>query len=62
VRDQYDLVIPSDAPSGEYRLNVGMYLAETGERLNVSKDGVPLPDTWIPLQPVAVGGEEDGKD
>jgi 4-amino-4-deoxy-L-arabinose transferase-like glycosyltransferase len=62
VRDQYDLVIPSDAPSGEYRLNVGMYLAETGERLNVLKDGVPLPDTWIPLQPVAVGGEEDGKD
>jgi hypothetical protein len=58
VRDQYDLVIPSDAPSGEYRLNVGMYLAETGERLNVLKDGVPLPDTRIPLQPVAVGGLE----
>jgi 4-amino-4-deoxy-L-arabinose transferase-like glycosyltransferase len=58
VRDQYDLVISSDAPSGEYRLNVGMYLAETGERLNVLKDGVPLPDTWIPLQPVAVGDVE----
>jgi 4-amino-4-deoxy-L-arabinose transferase-like glycosyltransferase len=58
VRDQYDLVIPSDAPSGEYRLNVGMYLAETGERLNVLKDGVPLPDTWIPLQRVAVGDVE----
>jgi len=54
----YNLVILSDAPSGEYRLNVGMYLAETGERLNVLKDGVPLPDTWIPLQPVAVGGVE----
>jgi len=37
---------------------VGMYLAETGERLNVLKDGVPLPDTWVPLQPVAVGGVE----
>jgi hypothetical protein len=58
VRDQYDLVIPSDAPSGEYRLNVGMYRTETGERLNVLKDGVPLPDTWIPLQPVAVGDVE----
>jgi hypothetical protein len=33
VRDQYDLVIPSDVPLGEYRLRVGMYLAETGERL-----------------------------
>ncbi len=58
VRDQYDMVIPSDIPSGEYRLKVGMYLAETGERLNVLKDGVPLPDTWIPLQPVAVGDVE----
>ena len=58
VRDQYDLVIPSDVPSGEYRLKVGMYLAETGERLNVLKDGVPSPDNQIPLQPVAVGGVE----
>jgi len=58
VRDQYDLVIPFDAPSGEYRLEVGMYLAETGERLNVLKDGVPLPDNRILLQPMAVGGVE----
>jgi len=58
VRDQYDLVIPSDALSGEYRLTVGMYLAETGERLNILKDGVPLPDNGIPLQPAAVGGVE----
>jgi 4-amino-4-deoxy-L-arabinose transferase-like glycosyltransferase len=58
VRDQYDLVIPSDAPPGEYRLKVGMYLAEAGERLNVLKDGVPLPDNRILLQPVAVGGVE----
>ncbi len=33
VRDQYDLVIASDAPAGRYRLEVGMYLADTGERL-----------------------------
>ncbi|HID64015.1 MAG TPA: hypothetical protein EYP49_14950 [Anaerolineae bacterium] len=58
VRDQYDLVIPSDVPSGEYRLKVGMYLAETGERLNVLKDGVPLPDNRILLQPVAIGSVE----
>jgi hypothetical protein len=58
VRDQYDLVIPSDAPSGEYRLNVGMYLAETGARLNVLEDGVPLLDNQILLQPVTVGGLE----
>jgi len=58
VRDQYDLVIPSEVPSGEHWLNVGMYLAETGERLKVLKDGVPLPDHRIPLQAVAVGDVE----
>lgn len=58
VRDQYDVVISSDAPSGEYRLEVGMYLAETGERLNVLKNGVPVPDNRILLQSVAVGGAE----
>jgi len=58
VRDQYDLVIPSDATLGEYRPNVGMYLAETGARLNVLEDGVPLLDNQILLQPVAIGGVE----
>lgn len=58
VRDQYDMVIPSDAPLGEYWLNVGMYLVETGECLNVLKDGVPMPDNRILLQSVAVGGAE----
>ena len=35
VRDQYDIPIAPDAPPGEYRIEVGMYLAETGERLPV---------------------------
>ncbi|MDH4137628.1 MAG: hypothetical protein OEW09_13085, partial [Anaerolineae bacterium] len=35
VRDQYDLTIPRDAPPGEHQIEVGMYLAETGERLPV---------------------------
>ena len=35
VRDQYDIPISPDAPPGEYQLEVGMYLAETGERLPV---------------------------
>lgn len=58
VRDQYDLVIPSDAPFGEYSLQVGMYLAETGERLSVSEGGVPLTDSQILLQSVVIGGAE----
>ncbi len=35
VRDQYDMAISPKASSGEYQLEVGMYLAETGERLSV---------------------------
>ncbi len=35
VRDQYDIPISPDAPPGEYQLEVGMYLVETGERLPV---------------------------
>ena len=55
VRDQYDLVIPPNVSSGEYRPKVGMYLTETGERLNVLDDGIPLSDNQIPLQPVTIG-------
>jgi len=36
VRDDYELIVRPDASSGEYRLEVGMYLAETGDRLPVS--------------------------
>jgi 4-amino-4-deoxy-L-arabinose transferase-like glycosyltransferase len=40
VRDQYDLRIPPDTPPGPYQIEVGMYLAETGERLPVlAEDG-----------------------
>jgi hypothetical protein len=40
VRDQYDLGISPDAPPGPYQIEVGMYLAETGERLPVlAEDG-----------------------
>jgi hypothetical protein len=43
VRDQYDILISPDAPAGEYQIEVGMYLAETGERLPVSgEDGEPV--------------------
>ena len=35
VRDQYDIPILPDAPPGAYQIEVGIYLAETGERLQV---------------------------
>lgn len=34
--DEFDLLIPSDAPAGTYRLQIGLYRASDGERLPVS--------------------------
>jgi len=56
VRDQYDITISPEAPPGEYRLEVGMYLAETGERLPVLGEGVDRAQRVILLHPVQVVG------
>ncbi|MCX7689501.1 glycosyltransferase family 39 protein [Thermoflexus sp.] len=39
LRDRYELSLPPSMPPGEYILEIGMYLLETGERLPVSGDG-----------------------
>ena len=57
VRDQYDLVIPPEALPGPYRLEVGMYLVETGERLYVSEHSDPSASNRIVLQSVNVKGQ-----
>jgi hypothetical protein len=49
VHDQYNLVISPDAPLGEYWIEVGMYLPETGERLEVRGEEGPLPENRILL-------------
>jgi hypothetical protein len=36
VVDPYAIVLPADLPPGEYAVEVGLYLAETGQRLGVS--------------------------
>jgi hypothetical protein len=35
IPDPHVLTVPADAPPGEYRLRIGLYLLETGERLPV---------------------------
>jgi hypothetical protein len=57
VRDQYDLIISPDARPGDYWLEVGMYLAETGERLAiVDRNGNVVGDKVL-LEKVKVLGE-----
>jgi hypothetical protein len=54
VRDQYDIAISPEVLPGEYRLEVGMYLAETGERLQARGEEGPLPENRILLLPPVV--------
>jgi hypothetical protein len=54
VRDQYNLVISPDAPPGEYWIEVGVYLAETGERLEVYGEEGLLPENRILLSPPVI--------
>jgi len=35
VVDEYQIVLPEETPPGEYPLEVGLYIAETGQRLRV---------------------------
>jgi hypothetical protein len=51
VRDKYDLMVSPDTALGQYWLEVGMYLPETGERLEVCGEEGPLPENQILLLP-----------
>jgi hypothetical protein len=54
VRDQYDLIIPPEAPPGQYCLEVGMYWADSGERLSVTNAQGHRDDNRIVLEPIRV--------
>jgi len=55
VRDQYDLIISPNAAPGEYLIEVGMYLAEAGERLPISAGSDDALGDRLLLQRVSVG-------
>lgn len=54
VRDAHTLSLPADLPAGEYTLVVGLYLVETGERLEVI--GADPPESAVTLGTVAIAG------
>jgi hypothetical protein len=49
VVDRYTLTLHDGAPSGQYRLLVGMYDPTTGQRLPVFVNGQPQPDNAVVL-------------
>jgi len=54
VRDSHTLALPADLATGAYRLEVGLYLVETGERLEII--GSDPPETAVTLDPVEITG------
>jgi hypothetical protein len=54
LRDHYELVIPPNAPPGDYQLTVGMYTVEDATRLSVSGEGAVTESGYILLTPVRV--------
>jgi len=54
IEDQYELTLESDIPAGEYEVEVGFYLAPTGERLAVLDDAGQMLDNRVSLGPIEV--------
>ncbi|MDH4208880.1 MAG: hypothetical protein OEV76_08395, partial [Anaerolineae bacterium] len=54
VRDARELALPQDMPTGEYGLEVGLYLVPSMERLPVLDDGGRVLDNRIVLSTIAV--------
>jgi 4-amino-4-deoxy-L-arabinose transferase-like glycosyltransferase len=55
ILDEHQLVLPADAPPGEYGLEAGLYLLATMTRLPASDaSGRPLADNAVPLGTVEV--------
>jgi hypothetical protein len=54
VCDPYEIMLPPDVPAGHYELEVGLYLASTGERLSVLDDAGQVLDNRILLDTVMV--------
>ena len=53
ITDEYDIAVKSDAPPGDYQIEVGMYDAATGQRLPVfDESGARLPGDRILLDQV----------
>jgi len=45
IKDDYELLVEADAPTGEYQIEVGMYELVTGQRLSIlDEDGQPQGD------------------
>jgi len=49
----HNIDLPAGLPPGSYRLSIGLYSSETGQRLTLYEDGTPRGDRLL-LQPVKI--------
>lgn len=55
IVDEYEISVKSDAPVGEYRIEVGMYDAETMQRLPAfNEEGARMPNDRILLEEIRI--------
>ncbi len=54
IVDRYEITVPAEAPSGNYRLETGLYRWQTGERLPTQGEGA-ITDGRVILTTIAVG-------
>ncbi len=54
IADQYEIPIQPDVPSGQYVIEIGMYQAETGQRLPIINQQGQIVDDRILLEEVTV--------
>jgi hypothetical protein len=60
IADEYDIMVNSDAPAGEYHIAVGMYDPKTMQRLPASDDaGMPCTDDRILLGSKVILGDAE---
>jgi uncharacterized membrane protein len=55
IVDGYNIGVRPDAPPGEYVIEVGMYEAETGQRLPVLDEGGKIQDDRVLLEKIGIG-------
>jgi len=56
VADTWTLALPDDLPPGEYRLQLGFYRQDSGERMPATQGGAPAADNAATVATVSVGG------
>ena len=55
IADEHPLTLRPDLPSGQYKINIGLYLPKTGERLRViDANGTDIPDRALPVDVIDI--------